>query len=190
LRISYFAEKIPFACKACFSKDHVSGGWDANRTAKMRLASILLLTSVFAIAAATSALAEPLTEHKALAPQDILWKPAPPAFPPGSEAAVLFGDPSKEGAFVVRVRAPKGYRVPLHTHPAPEVLTVLSGAVSYGVGRDGATSRLPAGGFSVMPPGLEHHVLIEEDAVVQINAMGPWRIDYVDPKDDPRKKAE
>lgn len=156
----------------------------------MRRAFIFLLTSVAASAGDAGAFAEPLAEHRALAPQDILWKPAPAAFPPGSETAVLFGDPANEGPFVVRVRARKGYRVPLHTHPAPEVLTVLSGAVSYGVGRDGATTRLPVGGFSVMPPGLEHYVLIEEDAVVQINAVGPWRIDYVDPRDDPRKKRE
>jgi quercetin dioxygenase-like cupin family protein len=150
----------------------------------------LFLASAVATSSASSAFAEEQAAHKILTPQDMVWKPAGPAFPPGSETVVLFGDPSKEGPFVVRVRAPKGYRVPLHSHPVPETLTVLSGAVSFAGGEDVKTSRLAAGGFSVSPPGVKHEVVVEEDAVVQINAMGPWRTDYVDPKDDPRKKRE
>ncbi len=150
----------------------------------------LAIVSALSIGVVTVVAAEPAPEQKVVLPQDLAWKPAPPSFSPGSETAVLYGDPAKEGPFVVRVRAPKGFRVPLHTHPVPETLTVLSGVVSFGVGPDAKTSRLPAGGFSVMPPGVEHVVVVEEDAVVQINAMGPWRIDYVDPKDDPRKRGE
>jgi quercetin dioxygenase-like cupin family protein len=152
--------------------------------------AVLLLSTAPSSAAPTHALSEPQSARKIILPQDLAWKPAPPAFPPGSESVVLFGDPTKEGSFAVRVWAPKGYRLPLHTHSAAEVLTVLSGVASYGTGREGVTSRVPSGGFSVMPPGVEHEVVIEEDAVVQINAMGPWRIDYVDPKDDQRKKGE
>jgi quercetin dioxygenase-like cupin family protein len=152
-------------------------------------------TSSFVLACALaiggfSALAEQSPAQRVVLPQDLVWKPAPSAFPPGSEAVVLYGNPATEGPFIVRIRAPKGFRVPLHTHPAPEILTVLSGAVSYGVGPDAKTSHIPAGGLSFMPAGVEHSVIIEEDAVVQINAMGPWRIDYVDPKHDPRKKGK
>ena len=37
-----------------------------------------------------------------------------------------------------------------------------------------------------MPKGVVHYVFVDEDSVIQINAMGPWDIDYVNPKDDPR----
>lgn len=152
----------------------------------MRRLVIFVLT---AFALGTPAFGLEATAQKVVLPQDLVWRPAPPSFPPGSESVVLYGDPAKEGPFIVRVRAPKGFRLPLHTHPVPEVLTVLSGVVSFSVGPDAKSSRVPAGGFSVMPPGIEHMVVIEDDAVVQINAIGPWRIDYVDPKDDPRTKA-
>ena len=54
--------------------------------------------------------------------------------PPGAEAAVLFGDPSKEGLFALRLKLPAGYRVPPHTHPVDEVVTVVSGTFSLGMG--------------------------------------------------------
>jgi hypothetical protein len=37
-----------------------------------------------------------------------------------------------------------------------------------------------------MPKGVVHYVFVDEDSVIQINAVGPWDIDYVNPKDDPR----
>jgi hypothetical protein len=37
-----------------------------------------------------------------------------------------------------------------------------------------------------MPPGVVHYVFVDEDSVVQINATGPWDIEYVDARDDPR----
>jgi hypothetical protein len=53
----------------------------------------------------------------------------------------------------------------------------------------GAVCRARAGSKGISP-GVEHSVEVEEDAVVQINAIGPWRIDYVDAKDDPRTKPK
>ncbi len=44
----------------------------------------------------------------------------------GAQVTVLYGDPSKEGLFALRLKFPKGFHVPPHLHPKPEVLTVLS----------------------------------------------------------------
>ena len=45
-----------------------------------------------------------------LFPSDTLeWKEGPPSLPPGAKIAVLEGDPSKEGPFVFRIKAPDGY---------------------------------------------------------------------------------
>ena len=101
----------------------------------------------------------------------------------------LYGDPAKEGMFALRIRMPKGYKIAPHTHPQPEVITVISGKFSLGMGpaADRASiESLPAGSFSSMPPGVAHYVFVDEDSVVQINATGPWGIDYIDPRNDPR----
>lgn len=148
----------------------------------------VLMTGV-AIACGSAALAEAVDTHKVFLPKDIKWESLPPSLPAGAEAAVLYGDPAKDGMFALRIKAPKGYRIPPHTHPKPEVITVISGKFSLGMGptadRASITS-LPAGSFSSMPPGVAHYVFVDEDSVVQINATGPWGIDYVDPRDDPR----
>src|SRR6266853_4155231 len=83
--------------------------------------------------------------------KDIKWGPAPPFFPKGAEFAVLSGDPSKDGLYVVRLKMPAGYRIPAHNHPTTENVTVLSGAFNIGMGdkldaQKGITLR--PGGFA------------------------------------------
>ena len=53
---------------------------------------------------------------------------------PGAKAAVLEGDPSKEGMFTVRIKMPAGYVIPPHTHPKIERVTVLSGELGLAWG--------------------------------------------------------
>src|SRR5215218_5523081 len=62
------------------------------------------------------------------------WSAAPPALPKGAEAVTLYGDPSKEGLFALRVKLPTGYHIPPHTHPKPEIVTVVSGEMKLGDG--------------------------------------------------------
>ena len=138
---------------------------------------------------ASAGIAEMAEVHKVFRPQDIKWGSTPPSLPAGAEAAVLYGDPSKEGMFALRVRMPKGYKIAPHTHPKPEVITVISGQFSLGMGATpdrASVESLPAGSFSSMPPGVGHYAFVDEDTVVQISSTGPWSIDYLDPKDDPR----
>ena len=142
-----------------------------------------------AIVNASTGMAEMMEAHKVFRPQDIKWGTTPPSLPAGAEAAVLYGDPAKEGMFVLRVRMPKGYKIAPHTHPKPEVITIISGQFSLGMGAKfdrASVEPLPAGSFSSMPPGVGHYAFVDEDTVVQISSTGPWGIDYLDPKDDPR----
>src|SRR5438309_10821936 len=60
-------------------------------------------------------------------PDKLQWGPAPPVFPAGAQFAVVAGDPTKAGPFVVRIKAPDGYRIMPHWHPTAETVTVLSG---------------------------------------------------------------
>ena len=52
--------------------------------------------------------------------ETIEWKAGPAALPPGAKMALLEGDPTKEGSFVVRFQFPDGYHVAPHTHPKTE----------------------------------------------------------------------
>jgi quercetin dioxygenase-like cupin family protein len=137
------------------------------------------------------ATAQAADAHKIAMPQEIKWAPGPASIPPGAEAAVLYGDPSKEGLFALRLKLPKGYAIPPHTHPKPEVVTVISGTFRLGMGEKadkGEAQALPAGSFFAMPPGMAHFAFADEDTVVQLNSTGPWSLTYVNPTDDPRKK--
>ena len=148
------------------------------------VAAVAILLGVPATAQAADA-------HKIAMPQEIKWAPGPASIPPGAEAAMLYGDPSKEGLFALRLKLPKGYAIPPHTHPKPEVVTVISGTFRLGMGEKadkGKAQALPAGSFFAMPPGMAHFAFADEDTVIQLNSTGPWSLTYVNPTDDPRKK--
>jgi quercetin dioxygenase-like cupin family protein len=147
---------------------------------------------VLVAAAATSpgALAQGTHGHAILTQNDIKWSPGPPSIPPGSQAAVLYGDPGKDGLFALRLKLPKGYAIAPHTHPKPEIVTVISGTFTLGMGESADRSKakpLNAGSFFAMHPGMAHFAFTDEETVIQLNSTGPWTLTYVNPKDDPRK---
>jgi hypothetical protein len=51
-------------------------------------------------------------EMKLVTPAEIQWGTGPAILPAGAQAAVLDGDPTKDGLFSMRFKLPKGYRVP------------------------------------------------------------------------------
>jgi quercetin dioxygenase-like cupin family protein len=158
----------------------------------------IMLSFVAVLCAAnicSTALAGPADEHKilAFAPEEMKWSAGPEALPPGAEAVVLYGDPSKEGLFAMRIKIPKGYHIPPHTHSKPEIVTVISGRARLGMGEEAdeaKTQSFKQGGFMAMPPGTAHYVYADEETVVQLNSVGPWEINYSNPKDDPRSKSQ
>ncbi|UWU17197.1 cupin domain-containing protein (plasmid) [Rhizobium sullae] len=154
----------------------------------MRVASIFAASVIGLCGMASFASAE--GAHTMVTPDDVKWGPAPKVLPAGAEAAVLFGDPTKEGLFALRLKVPSGYAIAPHTHPADEVVTVVSGTTNLGMGETAdrkAAKALPAGSFFALPPGMAHFVYFDEETVVQITTTGPWGIKYVNPADDPQK---
>lgn len=126
-------------------------------------------------------------------PDKIEWKEGPPSLPPGAQMAVLEGDPTKEGPFVFRVKAPDGYRIPPHTHPKTERITVISGTFNIGMGAEFDASKakpMPVGTYGYWGAGMKHFVWIKGESIVQFHGMGPWKIEYVNPADDPRNKKK
>lgn len=129
--------------------------------------------------------------HAAVQADAVKWGPGPGAYPPGAQFAVISGDPTKEGFYVVRLKVPAGYRIAPHTHPNDENVTVLSGSFGIGTGdRFDATkgATLKAGGYSRVGKSMSHYAWFSEDTVIQLHGQGPQGITYVNPSDDPRKK--
>ena len=95
---------------------------------------------------------------------------------------VLEGDPKKPGLFTMRLEVPSGARIAPHTHPRPERVTVLSGAVAVGFGEKESNSNVTvfhAGDYYVNPPRVAHFVTFPESSVVQITGEGPWEIAFI-----------
>jgi quercetin dioxygenase-like cupin family protein len=123
--------------------------------------------------------------HVMVNADEVKWKEAPPILP-GAQISVLYGDPAKDGVFVMRLKFPANYRVPAHTHPVDEIVTVISGEFNIGMGREfdkAQTKPYKAGGLVAMPPGTEHFVYTDEETIIQISTQGPWALNFVNPGD-------
>jgi hypothetical protein len=134
----------------------------------------------------------PASSHVMVRSASMPWGDAPPMLPPGAQAAVLAGDPGKPGPFVIRLKAPAGYRVPRHWHPTDEQVTVIEGdfSLAMGDGADAHSADFVPGDFVVLPMKMLHEASTRNGVVVQIQSTGPFEINYVNPADDPRKQAK
>ena len=154
----------------------------------MRLTTISLAIALATVAVACSATS---TTTEVPGPQ-LNWMPAPAVFPVGAQMAVLDGDPSSSAEFTVRLKLPDGYRIPPHTHPTDEHVTVISGAFKVGMGRTFATDSmvtLASGAFVTAPAGHAHYAAAQGATIVQVHALGPFALTYVNPNDAPRAAA-
>jgi quercetin dioxygenase-like cupin family protein len=157
------------------------------------LAALALALLPSARTAARSDEHRPNAEQAMLfSPQEMAWKSGPASIPRGAQVAVLEGDPTEEGPFTMRLKLPDGYRIPPHTHPKTERLTVISGTFNFGTGEkfeEKALRLMPAGSYGFCPAGMKHFVQARGETVVQPHGIGPWQIVYLDPADDPRNQA-
>jgi quercetin dioxygenase-like cupin family protein len=123
----------------------------------------------------------------------LTWMKGPAALPPGAMMAVVSGDPSKAGPFEIELSFPNGYTVAPHSHPTAEKITVKSGEFLYGVGDEIKASEmklLKPGNSGEMPAGMHHYAKARGKTVVAISSTGPFVINYVHAKDDPRTKLK
>jgi quercetin dioxygenase-like cupin family protein len=150
-----------------------------------------LIAAAMVMSVGATAAQQPHPAHRIVTPEAVSWAAGPASLQQGAQAAVLYGDPAKEGMFLMRLKLPPGFRIAPHTHPRPEILTVISGAFHIGMGTvadEAKAQRLGPGSFFAFDPGLPHYAHVEEETVVQLSSTGPWTINYVNPADDPRQK--
>jgi len=127
-----------------------------------------------------------------LAPNEVKWGACPAVVPPGALCAVIEGDPAAANKlFAFRIKLPDKYRIPPHFHPGDEHVVVLSGVFNMGMGDKFDTSAghpMPAGSFMVMPKETRHFAWSTGETIIQVYAIGPWGLTYVNPEDDPRNR--
>ena len=155
---------------------------------RLMLAGLLLLATVLTGAAPTGAADDP---HGMYTPATIQWGDAPPVLPKGAKLAVLYGDPGKDSLYVVRLKLPANYKLPAHSHPTDEIVTVVSGSFLVGMGDKLDASKVkafPAGSLLVAPAKVNHYAMTKQPAIVEVSGMGPFQLTYVNPADDPSKK--
>ena len=94
-----------------------------------------------------------------------------------NESAVLFGDPSKPGPYVMRVRWFPGNMSRPHFHPNDRFFAVIAGTWWMGTGEKfdpAGTVPAPAGSYVIHYAGKTHFDgAKDEETVIQVWGMGP-----------------
>ncbi len=160
-----------------------------NRSNHLATVSRLAAVAVVATLAAIGTVQAAELHHTVVPADGVKWGPAPPSLPGGAQAAVLLGNPGKEGPFVLRLKFPAGYIVPPHRHTKDELVTVMAGKLAVNAGEKvnrATLEALPPGSFFNLPAGMPHYAWAEVETIVQIHGVGPFDVVYVNPKDDPR----
>jgi quercetin dioxygenase-like cupin family protein len=128
---------------------------------------------------------------RSILPEQVEWRPFP-AFPPEARLAVLVGEPTKPGPYVIRVKMPAGGKLMPHRHPEDRIYTVMSGVFYIGLGEKFDPDNLnayPPGSVVVLPGDTWHyHWAKSGEYVTQVTAIGPLGLDYLNPADDPRRR--
>ena len=102
------------------------------------------------------------------------WKPVNDK---GVKMAMVYGDQSKPGLYVVRYTFPVGTMSSPHSHSTDRIIAVIKG--TWYTGTDGiwdptTTVALKPGSYMIHPAGKVHFDGAKtEEAIVQITGMGP-----------------
>ena len=146
-----------------------------------------LLLSAPLVSAQTTPAAKPKSKSTALH-----WGPAPAVFPKGAQMAVVSGDPSKAGQFVIQLSMPNGYKIAPHFHPTDELVQVKKGTFLFGMGDTfdaRNTKTMKVGDQGTVPAQMHHFATAKGATIVAVTAMGPFGMTYVNPADAPQKPA-
>jgi hypothetical protein len=120
---------------------------------------------------------------------ELKWADTGPQFP-NTQVVIVDGDGSKSGPVTLRFRCPDNYRFMPHTHPGPERVTVLTGAMSIGVGPKFDAAKLTevtVGGYFLIPTKAPHYGTCKGDTIIEVHTIGPLGTTYVNPAEDPSK---
>jgi quercetin dioxygenase-like cupin family protein len=130
-------------------------------------------------------------DYTAVMSPNIKWTDAP-SIGPGAKTAVIDGDPKSSGPFVMRLKVPPKTKIKVHTHPADENVTILSGTLYFSPGDKFDTKMAKAFGpgsyFSIGKGKPMFAYTGDKEAIAQLHGNGPWGITYLDAPGSPEKK--
>jgi quercetin dioxygenase-like cupin family protein len=108
-------------------------------------------------------------------PHEVKFEPNPNGV--GPDLAVIAGDPTKEGFYIIRARFAPGVMSQPHYHPGDRHVTVISGTWWAGKGAKfdpDNTTPLGPGSYMLHPAGEAHFDGAKDiEAIVEIKGMGP-----------------
>ena len=111
------------------------------------------------------------------ADDQLKWRPLPPALSTTAIAALLAGQPSQQGLYILRVKLEKDGIIEPHFHRDARHVTVLRGTLYAGSGADMSednATAYSAGEFFIIPAGDVHFSWAKDgDVVYQESGMGP-----------------
>jgi quercetin dioxygenase-like cupin family protein len=143
----------------------------------------LLLSTLLTLGLSSAAVAQSLDKSfTVMEPENIPWKEAGN----GIKMAVIAGDPSQPGPYVIRVVFPPGIMSAPHYHREDRHVTVMQG--TWLAGKDdswdpSATQALKAGSYMQHPAGAIHYDGGgTEGATVQIMGIGPSSTTFMFPQ--------
>ena len=104
---------------------------------------------------------------------------------PGIKRMTVYGDPSKPGPYVIRVKFEPGTMSMPHFHPEDRLVTVLKGTWWTGKGKDftpASTDPIRPGGYMLHPAGAAHFDgAKDEEVILQIAGVGPSGTEFIKP---------
>ena len=154
----------------------------------VRTALLILGTAVLGLAATQPAGAgRDELGFVRIRPDDVQWRDEPGYG--GLKIAVLEGDPSKSGLYVIRVKFPPGLMTRPHRHPEDRHALVISGTWYTGTGStfDAAKTVPLAPGSYMKHPANAYHFdgAGKEEVIVQIVGVGPSDTVFAKPDEGP-----
>ena len=109
-----------------------------------------------------------------VAPKDIQWRRNAAGT---NESAILYGDPTKPGPYVARIKWLPGNMSRPHFHPNDRLFAVISGTWWMGAGDKfdpASTVPVPAGSYVIHYANKIHYDgAKDEECVIQVWGMGP-----------------
>ena len=150
---------------------------------RMLLAVAVTMTIIAAVTSTMTSAGQGKKEVVGVTPEQVRWF-TPPYYNDGRQRAQIYGDSSRSGAWVDRVKIPAGARVLAHTHPQDELVTVIEGTWYLGEGEKFQPAKLrgyPAGSFIIIPAGVAHFVATKESAaIVQLSGTDKFVTNYLE----------
>jgi quercetin dioxygenase-like cupin family protein len=129
------------------------------------------------------------TPPKIIAATDVQFVDPPAGlFPDGARIAILEGDPANPKTFIMRVKLPDGYRLPVHAVGITDRFDVLQGEPEFAIGerRDHQALRsFGPGSVILVPKGVQSYASAHGETVIQIFGVGPYEVTYRDPNHVP-----